>query len=1062
MTDFLIRVVVDPKDAQKGTRVVRTELQEAETAAGKLGRTLRNVFTVAAITLAARELGQLADAYTNIQNRLRTVTDSNDELATATDRLFEISNRTRSSYEATAEVYARTALAARDLGRSQDELLAFTESLNKAVILSGASAQEAQAGLIQLSQGLASGALRGEELRSVLEQIPVVADVIAESLGVTRGELRKLGEDGKLSAQIILDAFRDAREELDERFAESVPTLGQAFTVLRNEVIRFVGDTDKATGASATLAGGILTLAENLDTLATVTSIAGSAFVALKLAPVAAEAATLAQRFIEARVAIAQGRAVALGSAEATRQQAAAAVEAALAERQRTVATLASIEAEQARAVVVGAGTAAGIAQAEAEVAQAAIRARSAQVTLAAAQAEQARLVASSEAVAVLQLAQVSEVEVAAARAANVAATEGLAAAQAQLSAATAAATTTEAAQRAVEAQLATLKGTLAAQTQALAAAQTRLGTATAATTLKHTLLKRAFSVNPFTLLVAGATAAYFSLQKLDEVLDEIEATQRQASQGEFSALSSFGKLGAEVELAKKRVEDLQFVIAKSNRGIGEPANDVQLGQLRRAQEELEKLTKEQERLRASTIKASAEAREQRKALEELQANFQSSKDDINQETRLLALNSREREVQVALLKELDRIQKDGGPQLTPAQTFELALLLNVNAALRDQAAALEQIRGPGEEFERGLSALRGLLSSGQIDLATFNEQVTTLAADLGGLNLDGAQITLSGVESLEEAVAVISALLGKQKELREAEELRAQVIRDVIGPTEELEQRQAILNELIAEGGANADLYRAALAEVEAQLNPLNESQKLQAELLEDIRGPADRFAQVQEALGQLFLDNKITADEYAQAMEEAARASGLFLDSLPEAKIQKIRDDLGIFADQIKGLGDKILDFAVFGSGAWEDFTTSLLLDLQRLLAEKALIALIDAFTGGGFSSSGAAGFLFGGGKAEGGDVNANTPYIVGEEGPELFTPDDAGTITPAGETAALLGQQKQAPVVVNVPPAQVAAYVVSDPSEIPSGIESAAGEAAVMKVITRKKREVRGLIS
>ena len=265
MVQFRVEAVVDPRKAQKGARDVRRELGRTETAAGALNRTLARVFTLTGIVLATRQLGRYADTYTGIQNRLRNVTDGQAELASTTAQLFQIANDTRQSFEGTAEVYARVGLAARDLGVEQDRLLRFTQSLNQAVALSGASGVEARAGLIQLSQGLASGTLRGDELNSVLEQLPVVADVIAKSLGVTRGELRALGQQGLITAGIVLDAFEEAREELDRRFGETVPTISQAFTVLDNRVLEFVGTTDQATGASANFAQGILTLADNID-----------------------------------------------------------------------------------------------------------------------------------------------------------------------------------------------------------------------------------------------------------------------------------------------------------------------------------------------------------------------------------------------------------------------------------------------------------------------------------------------------------------------------------------------------------------------------------------------------------------------------------------------------------------------------------------------------------------------------------------------------------------------------------------------------------------------------
>jgi len=249
----------------------------------------------AAVQLIGR-LTEIADSYTNIQNRLRTVTEGQEQLATVTSELFAISNRTRSSFEATAEVYARVGLAAKEAGRSQSEMLRFTESLNKAVILSGASAETARGGLIQLSQGLASGTLRGDELNSVMESLSVVGDVIAQQLGITRGELKKMGEQGKITGDIVLDAFKNAREELDERFAEAVPTVGQSFTVLRNNVTGLVGAFDQASGTTAGASKALLYLADNIRTIIDATGIAATAIgttLAVQAIPAATRALTV-------------------------------------------------------------------------------------------------------------------------------------------------------------------------------------------------------------------------------------------------------------------------------------------------------------------------------------------------------------------------------------------------------------------------------------------------------------------------------------------------------------------------------------------------------------------------------------------------------------------------------------------------------------------------------------------------------------------------------------------------------------------------------------------------
>jgi tape measure domain-containing protein len=275
MPVYNIEVVIDPSGAVSGTKQIRGALNSTGTAADRVGTLIKRALAFTGVALGVRQLQSLADTYTNIQNRLRGVTSGTAQLGAVTQQLFDIANKTRGQYEASAELFARVALATKELGRTQAETLQFTESLNKAVVLSGASATEAQAGIIQLSQGLASGALRGDELRSVLEQLPAVADVIAKSLGVTRGELRNLGADGKITAEIVLDAFAKAREELDQRFAKTLPTVGQALTVLRNQALRAFGGLDQSLGASASVAKIILALANNIDVLGRAAAAAG-------------------------------------------------------------------------------------------------------------------------------------------------------------------------------------------------------------------------------------------------------------------------------------------------------------------------------------------------------------------------------------------------------------------------------------------------------------------------------------------------------------------------------------------------------------------------------------------------------------------------------------------------------------------------------------------------------------------------------------------------------------------------------------------------------------------
>ena len=248
------------------------------------------IFAGIGIFVAVRQFVTLSDTLTNVQNRLKLVTDGTQDLIDVQRQLFEVANDTRSSFEGTATIFGRLAQSADELGKSNQQLINFTKSLNQAIILSGASAIESKAGLIQLSQGLASGALRGDELRSVMEQLPAVARVIAKDLGITIGQLRIMGQEGKITSEVIIGAFERAARRIQEDFGKTVPTIGQSFVVLKNKIIESVGAFNEATGIADKFATTVLLLAENLDTLLIATTSV-AAVIGIKYATTAIPAA---------------------------------------------------------------------------------------------------------------------------------------------------------------------------------------------------------------------------------------------------------------------------------------------------------------------------------------------------------------------------------------------------------------------------------------------------------------------------------------------------------------------------------------------------------------------------------------------------------------------------------------------------------------------------------------------------------------------------------------------------------------------------------------------------
>ena len=217
------------------------------------------------VAFGVREIIEASEAYTTINNRLSLVTDSSEELAAAQQDVFNIAQKTRSPLKETAEVYQRLATNADALGMSLAEVGDTTETINKLMVISGTSGASAAAALTQLGQAFASGTLRGEELNSVMEQAPALAKAIADGMGVTVGQLRALGQEGKITADAVVDALKKQGAAVDEQFGKMAPTIGQAMAQAQNSFINYIGKVNEATGASGALASAITGISESLD-----------------------------------------------------------------------------------------------------------------------------------------------------------------------------------------------------------------------------------------------------------------------------------------------------------------------------------------------------------------------------------------------------------------------------------------------------------------------------------------------------------------------------------------------------------------------------------------------------------------------------------------------------------------------------------------------------------------------------------------------------------------------------------------------------------------------------
>ncbi|MGQ1348177.1 tape measure protein [Acinetobacter baumannii] len=219
------------------------------------------------------------DTYTGLQNRLKLVTNNQAELNKATEDTFHIAQKTYSAWDSVLQVYQRFSDNAKTLNLTMDDTARLTETVSKAVAISGASAEAADAALVQFGQALASGTLRGEELNSVMEQTPALAKAIAQGMGITVGELRSVAAEGKITSKEIVKALKNAQDDVDALFAKTDITIGQSLTLLNNEIIKFVGEAGKGSGAAQVLAGSVQTLASNLNLIADGALVVGIGYI---------------------------------------------------------------------------------------------------------------------------------------------------------------------------------------------------------------------------------------------------------------------------------------------------------------------------------------------------------------------------------------------------------------------------------------------------------------------------------------------------------------------------------------------------------------------------------------------------------------------------------------------------------------------------------------------------------------------------------------------------------------------------------------------------------------
>ncbi|EOZ8695664.1 tape measure protein [Proteus mirabilis] len=223
--------------------------------------------------LSASMVASYSEAWTELNNKLSNSVRTSESLIDVTQRVFDISQATRSSLDATATLYARLERGTREYNTSAEDLAKLTSIINQGFIVSGATAQEAENAIIQLSQGIASGVLRGEEFNSVAEQGSRLMVALADSMGVGIGQLRKMAAEGKLTTDVVVKGLLSQGDAIGKEFAKTTRTMSQAFQEAGNNLTKFLGENTTIKSTISAFSDAVITVSKNLDELSSVLTV---------------------------------------------------------------------------------------------------------------------------------------------------------------------------------------------------------------------------------------------------------------------------------------------------------------------------------------------------------------------------------------------------------------------------------------------------------------------------------------------------------------------------------------------------------------------------------------------------------------------------------------------------------------------------------------------------------------------------------------------------------------------------------------------------------------------
>ena len=255
---------------------VRVDTTEAERALGRFNRSI----TLLGAAFAGNAITDFIDSTTNLTNKLRLVTSGSQELAKVQNKIIDLSSQTGAEVNAMASLYQRLSGAQDAAGLTGEGVMRMTELIGKSLSTAGLTVQETSSVMLQLSQAFNSGRLQGDEFRSIAEAYPPLLKMVAKEMGVTTGELKRLGSEGKITGVVLRDAFLNNAQEIEKNFASMGRTLGKELNYIKNQAMQAFIEFDKATGFSEGLAAALRLVGDNIRPLI----IAATTFMAVMAA----------------------------------------------------------------------------------------------------------------------------------------------------------------------------------------------------------------------------------------------------------------------------------------------------------------------------------------------------------------------------------------------------------------------------------------------------------------------------------------------------------------------------------------------------------------------------------------------------------------------------------------------------------------------------------------------------------------------------------------------------------------------------------------------------------